>query len=83
MSLTRASAEDGIITGPVCFSKGEHMLCCATLADRATGSNTPVQLVHGHAWTDMYVCCDTSSLETDQVSPLQAELMGPEKGGGV
>jgi len=41
---------------PNALPKGEHMLCCATLVDRATDSNTPVQLVHGHQLTDINAC---------------------------
>jgi len=59
--------------GPMCCPKGSQVSCCATLTDRATDSNAPVQLVYGHPLTNspgVYVSCATSSLEIRPCNPV-------------
>jgi len=56
----------------ICSLKGEHVLCCTTLADQATDSNSPVQLVHGHPQTGCVYL--PLVLKWDHIPPSLAQL---------
>jgi len=69
----RATAET--YTGPMCFPKGNHVSCCATLTDQATHSYSSSQPFIDWSFRCVWVAIVLSlALKSDHSSLLQAEL---------